>query len=137
MNKILNVSCLLLSLLASAATGMAHHSFSAEFDGSKLQTIKGNVTDFQWMNPHAYIYLDVIDASGKKVNWGIQSRNLSILQRQGLSRQTFRVGELITVELFHHKDPAKNVGFATYITKADGQKFDLRPGNGVGIIENP
>ena len=133
MKNIVFVLCL---LLASAVGASAHHSFAAEFDGSKVQTIKGSVTDFQWMNPHAYIYLDVTDASGKKVNWGIQSRNLSILKRQGLSRQTFKVGEVITVELYHHKDPAKNVGFAIYITKADGQKFDLRPGDGVGIIEN-
>jgi hypothetical protein len=134
MNKILATLCL---ILAWAITGVAHHSFAAEFDGNKVQTIKGTVTDFQWMNPHAYIYLDVTDASGKKINWGVQSRNLSILKRQGLSRQTFKVGDIITIELYHHKDPAKNIGFAMYVTKADGKKFDLRPGGGVGIIDNP
>jgi len=132
MKKLFAVVILLLEFVATA---VGHHSFASEFDGSKMQTIKGTVTEFQWMNPHAYIYLDVTDASGKKVNWGIQSRNLSVLKRQGLSRQTFKAGDVITVELFHHRDPEKNIGWATYITTADGHKFDLRPGSGVGIIE--
>ena len=125
---------LLWILLLVSVPAVAHHGNSA-YDETARVTIKGVVTEFQWMNPHAYIYLDVTDASGKKVNWGIQSRNLSVLKRQGLSRQTFKVGDVITVELFHHKEPDKNIGWATYITTEDGHKFDLRPGNGVGIIE--
>ena len=120
--------------IAIAASVQAHHSFAAEFDGSKIQTIKGSVVEFQWMNPHAYLIVDVTDASGKTARWGIQSRNLSILKRQGLSKQTFAVGEVVTVELFHHHDPAKNVGFARYIVKADGTKYDVIPGGRGGIV---
>ena len=120
--------------IAIAASVQAHHSFAAEFDGSKIQTIKGSVVEFQWMNPHAYLIVDVTDASGKTARWGIQSRNLSILKRQGLSKQTFTVGEMVTVELFHHHDPAKNVGFARYIVKADGTKYDVIPGGRGGIV---
>jgi hypothetical protein len=112
----------------------AHHSFAAEFDGSKIQTIKGSVVEFQWMNPHAYLILDVTDSAGKTARWGVQSRNLSILKRQGLSKQTFKPGEQITVELYHHHDPAKNVGFARYIQKADGTKYDVIPGGRGGIV---
>ena len=53
MNQIFVALCLLITA-ASAALG--HHSFSAEFDGKKIQTIKGSVVEFQWMNPHAYVY---------------------------------------------------------------------------------
>jgi Family of unknown function (DUF6152) len=120
--------------IAIATSVQAHHSFAAEFDGSKIQTIKGSVVEFQWMNPHAYLIVDVTDASGKTARWGIQSRNLSILKRQGLSNQTFTVGEVVTVELFHHHDPAKNVGFARYIVKADGTKYDVIPGGRGGIV---
>ena len=120
--------------IAIATSVQAHHSFAAEFDGSKIQTIKGSVVEFQWMNPHAYLIVDVTDASGKTARWGIQSRNLSILKRQGLSKQTFTVGEMVTVELFHHHDPAKNVGFARYIVKADGTKYDVIPGGRGGIV---
>ena len=123
--------CVVMMMTAAA---QAHHSFAAEFDGSKVQTIKGSVVEFQWMNPHAYLIVDVTDDSGKTARWGIQSRNLSILKRQGLSKQTFKVGEMVTVELFHHHDPAKNVGFARYIVKADGTKFDVIPGGRGGIV---
>ena len=111
-----------------------HHSFAAEFDGSAIQTIKGTVVEFQWMNPHAYLVVEVTDASGKKATWGIQSRNLSILKRQGLSKQTFQPGELVTVELYHHHDRLKNIGFARYITKANGTTYDLIPGGRGGVV---
>jgi len=123
--------CIALAITASV---QGHHSFAAEFDGSKIQTITGNVVEFQWMNPHAYLIVDVTDGAGKTVRWGIQSRNLSILKRQGLSKQTFKPGETITVELFHHHDPAKNVGFARYIQTADGTKYDVIPGGRGGIV---
>lgn len=124
-------ACIALVIAANVET---HHSFAAEFDGSKIQTITGSVVEFQWMNPHAYLILDVPDNGGKTARWGVQSRNLSILKRQGLSKQTFKVGEVVTVELYHHHDPAKNVGFARYIQKADGTKYDVIPGGRGGII---
>jgi len=120
--------------LVTAPTVLAHHSFAAEFSSTNIQTIKGTVVEFQWMNPHAYIIVDVTDGAGKTARWGIQSRNLSILKRQGLSKQTFQAGEVITVELFHHHDPTKNVGFARYIVKADGTKYDVIPGGPGGIV---
>lgn len=122
-----------LALTANAPV-RGHHSFAAEFDGSNIQTIKGTVTEFQWMNPHAYIVLEVTDASGTKTAWGVQSRNLSILRRQGWSKHTLKPGDEITVELYHHRDPTKNVGFARYIIKADGTKYDVIPGGRGGVI---
>ena len=130
--KTLGVAACMAIAITASVTG--HHSFAAEFDGSKIQTIKGSVVEFQWMNPHAYLIVDVTDASGKTARWGIQSRNLSILKRQGLSKQTFTVGEMVTVELFHHHDPMKNVGFARYILKADGTKYDVITGGRGGIV---
>jgi len=124
--------------LMIAATVHGHHSFAAEFDGAKIQTIKGSLVEFQWMNPHAYLIVDVTDATGKTARWGVQSRNLSILKRQGLSKQTFKVGEVVTIELYHHHDPTRNVGFARYIQRADGTKYDVIPGGRGGIVpSNP
>ncbi len=120
--------------LMIAATVHGHHSFAAEFDGAKIQTIKGSLVEFQWMNPHAYLIVDVTDGAGKTVRWGVQSRNLSILKRQGLSKQTFKVGEVVTIELYHHHDPTRNVGFARYIQRADGTKYDVIPGGRGGIV---
>ena len=119
---------LTLTLLLAAAVAVAHHSFSAEFDGAKTMTIQGTITKFEWMNPHAYFYLDVTDASGKTVNWGMQSRNLSILARQGWTKTTLKPGDPVTVTFWHHKEADKNIGFAKLIVKADGTKYDVTPG---------
>jgi hypothetical protein len=121
-------------LTLAALPAWAHHSFAAEFSSTNIQTIKGTVVEFQWMNPHAYIILDVTDASGKTARWGVQSRNLSILKRQGWSKSTLKAGELVEVELYHHHDPAKNVGFARFIDKADGTRYDVIPGGRGGIV---
>ncbi len=121
-------------LTLAALPAWAHHSFAAEFSSTNIQTIKGTVVEFQWMNPHAYIILDVTDASGKTARWGVQSRNLSILKRQGWSKATLKAGELIAVELYHHHDPAKNIGFARFIDKADGTRYDVIPGGRGGIV---
>jgi hypothetical protein len=128
------IAAALCIAMLTASTAVAHHSFAAEFSSTDIQTIKGTVVEFQWMNPHAYLYIDVVDKTGKTVRWGIQSRNLSILKRQGLSKQTFQAGEVVTVELFHHHDPTRNVGFARYIVKADGTKYDVIPGGPGGIV---
>ena len=117
-----------LAMLWIAALASAHHSFSAEFDGSKTMTVKGTITKFEWMNPHAYFYLDVADAAGKTVNWGMQSRNLSILSRQGWTKATLKPGETVTVTFWHHQDANKNIGFAKLIVKADGTSYDVTPG---------
>ncbi len=118
----------LFAFLALAAAAAAHHSFQAEFDGSKTETLTGVVTKFEWMNPHAYFYFDVTDESSKVTNWAMQSRNLSILSRQGWTRRTLQPGDKVTVTFWHHRDPAKNIGFAKLIVKADGTKYDVTPG---------
>src|ERR1700687_1920249 len=59
--------------LAAARPVLAHHSFSAEFDGSKLVELKGTVTKIDWANPHVYFYLDVKDDKGNTANWGCES----------------------------------------------------------------
>jgi hypothetical protein len=127
------LSIALVALLTVGTAAWAHHSFQAEFDGSKIQTIKGAVVEFQWMNPHAYLIVDVTE-KGRTTRWGVQSRNLSILKRQGLSKNTFKVGEVVTVELYHHHDPLKAIGFARYVTRADGTKYDLIPGGRGGVV---
>ena len=104
---------------------MAHHSFQAEFDSRNIVTIKGTVTKFEWMNPHAYFYVDVPGTAGGTVNWAIEGRNLSIMSRMGWTKNTLKVGEPVTLTLYRHKDPAKNVGFVRAIMKSDGTVLEV------------
>jgi len=59
--------------LGLTGSSWAHHSFAAEFDGSKSMRIKGVLTKIEWTNPHSYFYVDVKDDQGNVVNWGCEA----------------------------------------------------------------
>ncbi len=73
----------ILGLLAATVPVFAHHSFAAEFDGNKQVTLTGVVTKVDWVNPHAYIYVDVKGDDGAVVNWAIETGAPNVLYRQG------------------------------------------------------
>jgi hypothetical protein len=88
---------IVLALLVSSPA-LAHHSFSAEFDGSKSVALTGQVTKLEWSNPHAYLYLDVKDEAGNVVNWSIELGSPNSLTRLGWRRTTVQIGDTLTVE---------------------------------------
>jgi hypothetical protein len=87
-----------LGLLLAAVPVTAHHSFSSEYDATKPVTLEGLVTKVEWMNPHVYFYVNVKDESGKVTNWALEMGAPSGLQRQGWTRNTLKVGDIVKVE---------------------------------------
>jgi hypothetical protein len=105
------------SLVFATGQALAHHSFAAEFDAAKAVNMKGVVTKIEWMNPHTYFYLDVTDPDGKVVNWGMEMGSPNGLMRQGWTRNTLKVGDVVTVEGSQAKD-GSNVGNARVVILA-------------------
>jgi hypothetical protein len=93
---------------------VAHHSFAAEFDAMKPLNLKGVVTKIEWSNPHTYFYMDVTGADGKVVNWGMEMGSPNGLMRQGWTRNTLKVGDVINVEGSQAKD-GSHVGNARIV----------------------
>ena len=119
-----------MGLLVSAAPLLAHHSFEAEYDSKKPVEVKGMVSKMEWMNPHARFYIDVKDESGKVTTWNFELGSPNVLKRQGWSRDSLKVGDLVTVEGYLAKD-GSNLANARRVTLADGRKvFNGSAGEG-------
>jgi hypothetical protein len=105
MTKVNVVAASFLLLALAAVPVLAHHSFSAEFDASKPVNFTGTVTKIEWTNPHSWFYIDVKDSqTGKVENWGFETGNPVALVRQGWTRDTMKVGMVVTVEGTRAKD---------------------------------
>jgi hypothetical protein len=97
----------ILAFAAAVATGatpaLAHHSF-ALFDAQKSMTLEGRVKQFQWTNPHTWIQLMVVDASGKEAEWSIEASSAITMSRQGWTRSALKPGDHIIVVIHPLKD---------------------------------
>ena len=116
-------------LMFMALTGMlaavpvwAHHAFQAEFDQKKPITLKGKVTGMEWINPHAWIHIDVTGQDGKVTSWMIEAAAPNALLRRGWTKNSLPKGTEILVEGYQAKDGANRAN-GSIITFTDGKKL--------------
>jgi Family of unknown function (DUF6152) len=120
--RIFGGATIALGLVAAALPVFAHHSFAAEFDGNKRITLNGVVTKMDWVNPHAYIYVDVKGDDGSVVNWAIETGAPNILYRQGWRKDDLKAGDTVTLEAFVAKD-GSHTGAARTVKLPDGRSL--------------
>ena len=99
----------------------AHHSFAAEYDNKKPVELKGTVTSVEWVNPHAWIHLDVTDDSGKVTSWSCELGSPNLLMRNGWRKDSIKPGDSIIVTGSAAKD-GDNLANARTVKTADGRK---------------
>jgi hypothetical protein len=114
-----------LGMFVPALPVLAHHSFGAEYDAKQPVTLKGTVTKFEWTNPHARFYIDVKDENGKVTNWNLELASPNVLNRQGWTRHSLNIGDVITVEGSRAKDGASMANART-VTLSDGKVVGAR-----------
>ena len=119
-------------MLLTAIRISAHHAFAAEYDENKLVTVSGTVTEFEWINPHAWLYVDGTDANGTPGNWSFEMGAPGGLVRRVWKKSDLKKGDQVTVDGYAAKDRS-NVANARTVILPNGRKmfggFQSTPGN--------
>jgi hypothetical protein len=97
-------SIILASSLAMVPSALAHHSFSAEFDGSRAIRVEGTLSKLEWTNPHSYFYVDVKDEQGKVATWGCEGASPNALTRKGFAKGEVKIGDQLVVDGYPARD---------------------------------
>ena len=123
-NRVLRAAA--VASLALALPAIAHHSFTAEFDGSKTVTLHGVVSKVEWINPHIFVYVDVKDESGKTTTWALQSLPPLFFRGSGLTKDVLLSNKQeVTVTANPAKDGTPAYGFMTKLSYPDGHVFSM------------
>jgi hypothetical protein len=116
----------LLILVAGSSlvtgAGFAHHSFAAVYDPEKPITLRGVVTQVEWLNPHAHFFVDVQSEDGAVENWDFELASPNGLMRLGWTRKSLNAGDEVAVDGFVARDGSRRVNTRS-VTMADGSKM--------------
>ena len=111
------------ALLAGAARLGAHHAFGAEFDPDAPVRLQGKIVKLEWVNPHAWIHVEIAKPDGKTEVWMVEGGTPNTLLRRGLTRDTLKYGTEIIVDGYQTKDHSLKRANGRDVTFTDGRKI--------------
>jgi hypothetical protein len=125
MRKTLSVLAVGMGFLVLGVVNVAaHHAFAAEFDGNKPVKLTGTVTKMEWVNPHAWIHIDVKKPDGTVEKWMVEGGTPNTLVRRGLRKSDLPAGTVIVVNGYRAKDGGLRAN-GTNLTLPDGRQLFL------------
>ena len=111
--------------LAATIPMMAHHAFGGEFDSNRPVLLKGKIVKIEWVNPHAWIHMEMTKADGTKEVWMIEGGSPNSLFRRGVTRDSLQPGTEIVVDGYQTRDHSLLRANARNVTFPDGRKLFL------------
>lgn len=118
-----NTLVLAMAILLSVGIPVnAHHSFAAVFDAEVPVEASGAVTEVEWMNPHAWIYIDVESEGGEVVNWAFELGSPNGLMRRGWTRKSVQVGDVVSITGYRARDGSHRGNVKTIVLD-DGKEL--------------
>jgi len=128
--KLVLSATLSVAWFALSGKADAHHAFSTEFDASHPVTLRGTITTVEWINPHAFIHLDVKRDDGTVEKWMIEAGSPNTLVRRGMTRDSIAPGTEVVVFGYRHRN-GSNTANGRDVTLPDGRRlFITSPGTG-------
>ena len=112
------------ALIAAAAPARAHHAFASEFDAKKPVKFTATVTKMEWINPHAWMHVEVKRPNGAVENWMIEAGSPNSLFRRGIDKNTVRVGMQVVVDGYQARDGSRRAN-GRDVTLPEGRKLFL------------
>ena len=113
------------ALLIGTAPILGHHAFGGEFDPNKPVLLKGPVTKVEWVNPHAWIHLEVTKPDGTKEEWMVEGGTPNTLLRRGVTRESLKVGTQLVIDGYQARDHSLLRANGRNVTYPDGKKLFL------------
>jgi hypothetical protein len=105
----------------------AHHAFTAQYDVDQPISVTGIVVKIDWLNPHAYFYIDVTDeATGEVVTWASEMGSPVSLLRRGWTRNSMRIGDVVAVDGILARDGSASLNAQAIVLTETGQKLFTR-----------
>ena len=120
MKQSIRIALLVCLFIATPYASLAHHSHG-NYDVRTYTELQGTVADYIWLNPHAWIYLNVVDGEGGTVTWALEGGSITELSKHGWHKYSLQSGDKISVRCHALRDGARGC-LLGYVTQEGGEE---------------